>query len=217
MKQADLFDIRGHVALVTGAARGLGLAFAEVMAENGAMVVLTDIDAANLEKQASRLAAKGCAVEQAAVDVADTERLRAAIDGAAERHGRLDAVFANAGISAGPGFAAAPSGQLEAIDVAAFERVVRINLTAAMLTMKHAVPHMKRRQSGSLIATTSIAGLGAEPAVGYGYVPPRRPWAISSGRRRSSSRRTTSASTPLRRGRSSPISATGCCTAIRPW
>ena len=103
MKQADLFNVKGHVALVTGAASGLGLAYAEVMAENGAKIVLTDIDAAGLERETTRLREAGCDVEQAVLDIADTEAQRAVIDDVAARHGRLDAVFANAGISAGPG------------------------------------------------------------------------------------------------------------------
>ena len=96
MKQADLFDVRGHVALVTGAASGLGLAYAEVMAENGAAVVMVDLNEGELARHAARLTAAGCVVEPATLDVADIDALRAAIDGAARRHGRLDVLFANA-------------------------------------------------------------------------------------------------------------------------
>lgn len=170
MKQAELFDVRGHVAFVTGAASGLGLAYAEVMAENGAITVLADRDAAGLEKATARLRGSGCVVEAAPFDVADSDALRAAIDGTAGRHGRLDAIFANVGISAGPGYATAPSGQIEAVDLEHFRRVIEVNLVATMLTMKFAAPHMKRRKSGSIVATTSIAGIAAEPLVGYGYV-----------------------------------------------
>jgi NAD(P)-dependent dehydrogenase (short-subunit alcohol dehydrogenase family) len=170
VKQAELFDIGGHVAFVTGAASGLGLAYAEVMAENGATTVLADRDAAGLDKAVARLRASGCKVEAALIDVVDTDALRAAIDGAAERHGRLDAVFANVGISAGPGYATSPAGEIAAVDLEHFRRVVEINLVANMLTMKFAAPHMKRRRSGSIVATTSIAGIAAEPLVGYGYV-----------------------------------------------
>jgi NAD(P)-dependent dehydrogenase (short-subunit alcohol dehydrogenase family) len=169
VKQSELFDVRGHVAFVTGAASGLGLAFAEVMAENGATTVLADRDAKGLEVAAARLHAGGARAETVVLDVVDTEALSAAIDGAAERHGRLDAVFANVGISSGPGFAGAESGQLEKIDSALFQRVIDINLIATMQTMKFAAPHMKRRRNGSIVATTSIAGLKSEPLVGYAY------------------------------------------------
>jgi NAD(P)-dependent dehydrogenase (short-subunit alcohol dehydrogenase family) len=168
-KQAELFNVQGHVALVTGAASGLGLAIAEVMAENGATTVLTDIDADGLERAASRLRADGCSVETARVDVGDTEALRAAIDGTAARHGRLDAVFANAGISSGPGFELSPTGALGAADLALFRQAIEINLVATFFTIRFAAAHMKPRRQGSIVATTSIAGLRSEPLVGYGY------------------------------------------------
>jgi len=170
VKQQDLFNVKGHVALVTGAASGLGLAFAEVMAENGARVVLADVDAAGLERATARLASGGCAVEPAVVDIGDHDALRAAIDRAAEHHGRLDAVFANAGISSGPGFELSESGSIDAMDLALFQRAVDLNLTATFMTIRFAASHMKRRRGGSIVVTASIAGLRSEPLVGYGYV-----------------------------------------------
>jgi NAD(P)-dependent dehydrogenase (short-subunit alcohol dehydrogenase family) len=169
VKQAELFNIKDHVVFVTGAASGLGLAFVEVMAENGARVMLADLDAAGLEKATSRLKAAGCEVAHSAFNVVDTDALRVAIDDTAKRFGRLDAVFANVGISSGPGFAAAESGQLENVDPAMFQRVLDVNLVATMQTMKLAAPHMKRRRYGSIVATASIAGLRSEPLVGYAY------------------------------------------------
>lgn len=170
MHRAQLFDVEGHVALVTGAASGLGLAYAEVMAENGATVVLVDANADALGRETARLSAAGRKVAGEVLDVTDSRGLQAAIDGAAARHGRLDAVFANAGTSAGPGFVTSPSGELEALDLDTFNRVLSVNLTAAVLTVRFAAVHMKRRRSGSIVATTSIAGLRAEPLVGYAYV-----------------------------------------------
>ena len=169
MKQQDLFNINGHVAFITGAASGLGLAYAEVMAQNGAKVVLADVDAAGLERAVARLAAAGCAVEPAVVDIADHTALRAAIDGAAERHGRLDAVFANAGVTSGPGFALSPAGEIDAMDLALFQRAIEVNLAATFMTMRFAATHMKRRRGGSIVATASIAGLRSEGLTGYGY------------------------------------------------
>ena len=166
MKLAELFDIRGHVALVTGAASGLGLAFAEVMADNGAHVVMTDIDEAGLAAAAGRMDGS---VETLVVDIADERALRDAVDGTAARHGRLDSVFANAGISAGPGFAIAPAGELGELDAANFRRVVEINLTANVVTMHLAARHMKAAKRGSIVVTTSIGGMKAEPMVGYAY------------------------------------------------
>jgi NAD(P)-dependent dehydrogenase (short-subunit alcohol dehydrogenase family) len=169
MKQAELFDIRGQVAFVTGAASGLGRAFAEVMADNGAHVVLTDIDATGVAAVAAELAARGGSVEHHVVDIGDDAVLKDAIDGTAARHGRLDTVFANAGISAGPGFEVTPNGELGNLDVATFRRVVDVNLTGNILTMQFAVRHMKPARRGSIVVNTSIGGLRAEPLVGYAY------------------------------------------------
>jgi NAD(P)-dependent dehydrogenase (short-subunit alcohol dehydrogenase family) len=170
VKQADIFDVKGHVAFVTGAASGLGLAYAEVMAENGAKVMLADADDAGLEKAVARLGGSGCDVDRVLLDVADSAALQAAIDKTAHAGGRLDAVFANVGISSGPGFAVSPMGHIDVIDPDAFQRVLDINLKAAIYTMKFAVPHMKRQRSGSIVVTTSIAGIKSEPLVGYAYV-----------------------------------------------
>jgi len=169
VKVAELFDVRGHVAFVTGAASGLGLAYAEAFAENGAKVVLADMDAGNLEKQVARLKGAGCEVEAVALDVTDSEKLRGAIDQTAERYGRLDTVFANAGISSGPGFSVSPSGTIENIDPAVYQRVLDVNLTSVLHTIQFAAAHMKRQRNGAIIVTGSIAGMHAESYVGYPY------------------------------------------------
>jgi NAD(P)-dependent dehydrogenase (short-subunit alcohol dehydrogenase family) len=169
VKQAELFDIAGHVALITGAASGLGLAFAEVMAENGAKTILTDIDAEGLARKTERLRSIGCDVESAVVDIGDVEAQRAAIDGAVARHGRLDAVFANAGISSGPGYGLSPSGHIDMLDLELFQKAMHVNLTATFHTIRLAAIHMKRQRSGSIVVTSSIAGTRSEAFVGYGY------------------------------------------------
>ncbi len=169
MKAEALFDVRGRVTVVTGAASGLGLAMAEVMAENGALVTMLDVDAVGLDAAARRLAEAGHAVEPVVLDVRDTERLSAAIHGVAEKHGRLDVVFANAGISAGPGFWL-PAGQIQAVDMDGWEQVMKVNLTSVLVTMKAAAERMKKQRSGRIIVTSSVAGSRAERAVGYAYV-----------------------------------------------
>ena len=170
MKVGELFDVKGHVAFVTGAASGLGLAYAEVMAENGAKTVLADVDTGALEKEVTRLEAAGCDVEGATVDVTDADQLRAALDGAAARHGRLDAVFANAGMSSGPGFSLSPTGSIENIDSDVYRRVIDLNLTSVLRTVQFSARHMKRQRSGSIVVTGSIAGIHAESYVGYPYI-----------------------------------------------
>ncbi len=170
MNRAELFDVRDYVAFITGAASGLGLAYAEVMAANGARVTLADSDAPALEKVLTRLRAAGMSVEGEVLDVADSAALRTAIDKTADGNGRLDAVFANVGISSGPGFEVAESGRIEALDPDMLQRVIDINLKASLYTIKFAAPHMKKRRSGSIVVTTSIAGIKAESVVGYPYI-----------------------------------------------
>jgi NAD(P)-dependent dehydrogenase (short-subunit alcohol dehydrogenase family) len=165
-----LFDIRGHVALVTGAASGLGLAYAEVMAEHGAKVVLVDMDAEKLDAVHTRLRDAGHDAEPALLDIRETEKLRHVIESAAARHGRLDIVFANAGGSAGPGFALTPDGSIDVADLATFDRWMEVNFRANYLTIRFAATPMKKQRSGSIIATASIAGIRSDPLVSYGYV-----------------------------------------------
>ena len=168
MTAERIFDVRGHVVIVTGAASGLGLAMAEVMAENGARVALLDKDRAALDAAVERLRGAGHAAEGAVVDVADLDLLRRTIDGVAARHGRLDAAFANAGISAGPGILT-EEGKMGAVDLAKWNEVLHINLTSVFETIRAAARHMKQRRSGRIVVTASVAGLKSEHMVGYAY------------------------------------------------
>lgn len=168
MKAVDIFNVQGHIAFVTGAASGLGLAMAEVMANNGAHVVMTDINPETLEEHTRRLSNSGGSIESIELDVADLLALRAAIDGTAATHGRLDAVFANAGISAGPGYQT-EAGQINAVDQAKWDEVLHVNLSSVFTTIQAAAAHMKRQKSGRIVVTSSIAGLKAEHMVGYAY------------------------------------------------
>ena len=168
MKAEQIFDVSGHVAIVTGAASGLGLAMAEVMADNGARVTLLDKDRPSLDRAVERLRQAGHAAEGALVDVGDLGLLRRTIEDVARRHGRLDAAFANAGISAGPGFLT-EEGRMGAVDLAKWNEVLQINLTSIFETIRVAAEPMKRQKSGRIVVTSSIAGLRAEHMVGYGY------------------------------------------------
>ena len=164
-----MFDVRGRVAFVTGAASGLGLAYAEVMAEHGACVVLTDIDAAGAERESQRLRAAGHAVEALTLDVADLAAIRTAIDATVAKYGRLDVCFANAGISAGSG-PFTEAGKIANVSLETFARVVHVNLTSVFATVQAAAVHMQRQRSGRIIVTASIAGIRSEPISGYAYV-----------------------------------------------
>src|SRR5262245_62551060 len=98
----EMFDVRGKSVIVTGGASGIGRAYAEVMAHNGARVCIFDIDPKGLDKVVREMADGGGDVWGQVLDVADRPAMAAAFDAVAERHGRIDVVFANAGIDAGP-------------------------------------------------------------------------------------------------------------------
>ena len=163
-----LFDMQGQVAAVTGAASGLGLATAEVLARAGARVVLLDIDARGLEAAREAIESEGGLAETALLDVSDRAATRAVIDDIAHRHGRLDAVVANAGVSAGPGYRT-EMGQINAVQDQQWDRVLSINLTGVFVTLQAAAAHMKRQRSGRLVAVASVAGLKSEVMCGYAY------------------------------------------------
>jgi NAD(P)-dependent dehydrogenase (short-subunit alcohol dehydrogenase family) len=168
--QERLFDVRDARVVITGAASGLGLAMAEVLAECGAHVTLADIDAERLESVTGSLAERGGTVRSSVVDVSDERQVSALIEDVVAAEGRLDVVFANAGIAATPGFAVEGGQRLETVERPVWDRVLGVNLNGVLFTMKHAAAVMKRQRSGRIIVTSSNAGLRPEPVVCYGYV-----------------------------------------------
>ena len=150
--------------MVTGAASGIGLAYAEAMAEHGAKVTLLDLNAAGLEAAAAALRAKGGEVRTEVVDVTDRAGMYAAFDRSAAALGGIDVVFANAGIDAGPGFLT-PEGErnedgaLEVLDERRWDAVIATNLTSVFTTIRAAVRHMKPETSGRIIVTTSVVAI----------------------------------------------------------
>jgi NAD(P)-dependent dehydrogenase (short-subunit alcohol dehydrogenase family) len=102
MEASELFDVRALSVMVTGAASGIGLGYAEVMAANGASVTLVDVDPDGLQREVARLRAKGADVAGEVADVTKPETVHAAVAATLARKGRVDVLFANAGVSAGP-------------------------------------------------------------------------------------------------------------------
>ena len=178
MKCAELFNIAGQGAIVTGAGSGLGLAIAEALAESGAHVTLLDVDAARVTAETERLKGQGHSVRAEVVDVSDHSALERAFDAALAAHGRLDIVFANAGVDSGPGFVSGwfgarqrnPAGALESYTDERWNRVIDVNLTGVFATLRAAARLMKAQRSGKLIVTTSVAGYQCEPAIGLAYM-----------------------------------------------
>jgi NAD(P)-dependent dehydrogenase (short-subunit alcohol dehydrogenase family) len=175
-KTMDAFDVRGLACVVTGAASGIGLAYAEVMAEHGARVSLFDLDAGRLHEAEERLREQGGDVRSEVVDVTNRAALYGAFERSAGAHGGLDVLFANAGIDAGPGFLTPegernPEGALDAIDEHHWDAVIATNLTAVFTSLRAAATLMKRRGKGSIVVTTSNAAMINEAIVGTPYMP----------------------------------------------
>ncbi|MBI3372986.1 MAG: SDR family oxidoreductase [Betaproteobacteria bacterium] len=176
MRADALFDVRGLATIVTGAASGIGLACAEVMAANGARVTLMDRNANELENAVGRLTSDGMDVRGEVVDVTDRAGLNLAFDAAARVHGRMDVVFANAGVGGGAGFLTVkgernPDGAFENISDQRWDDAVANNLSSMFWSIQAAVRHMKPQGGGRIIVTTSIAAIKAESVVGTPYMP----------------------------------------------
>ena len=182
MKTLDKFDLSGRTALVTGAASGIGLAYAEAMTEAGASVTLADIDNEGAEREAERLRGEGFTARAAKLDVSDAAATAQVFDDHAAAYGGLDIALANAGIDTGAGFwnpagHRNPDGQVDTYDPARWDKSIAVNLSGMFYTVSNAVRIMKQpgrangRSGGAVICTASNAGLVTEPIVGLPYMP----------------------------------------------
>ncbi|WP_377807252.1 SDR family NAD(P)-dependent oxidoreductase [Azospirillum sp. A29] len=144
-------DLTGKVALVTGAGSGIGKASAIRFAQSGASVGVLSHTADEIAKTAEEIrAARGQAIPLTA-DVGDDAAMQQAVERLVEEFGRLDIVFANAGING----VWAPIDDLTPDE---WDRTINTNLRGTYLTLHHAVPHLKKAGGGSVIVTASING-----------------------------------------------------------
>ena len=139
--------LEGKVAIVTGATSGMGKRTAERFVEEGAIVILAGRREAEGEATARSLGPRAHFVR---TDVAREDDVRRLVEGTADRHGRLDCLFNNAG---GPG----PRGGIATIPLDGAERSMGVNFGGVLLGMKHAAPIMVRQRSGSIINNASVA------------------------------------------------------------
>ena len=144
-------DFEGKVALVTGGANGLGRATAARLSAAGARLVLADI-----ESDAGQQAAEELGAEFIESDLSRPEASEAAVALAVEKFGGLDLAFLNAGIATGCGL-------VEHFDLDAYRRAMGVNLDGVVFGLNAVVPAMRERGGGSIVATSSLAGLAAVP------------------------------------------------------
>jgi 3-oxoacyl-[acyl-carrier protein] reductase len=144
--------IDGRVSLVTGASRGIGRAIARAFAAEGARVVLAARDAAKLAEAVLEIQASGGQAEALALDVADRASVEAGVSGIVARHGRIDHLVNNAGVTR--------DNLLLRMKDAEWQQVIDTNLTGAFLCTQAVLRPMLKQKSGRIVTITSVVGLG---------------------------------------------------------
>ena len=154
-------QVEGRVALVTGGASGIGAAVAELLAREGASVIITDIDDLRGPEVTAAINKVGGDASFLHQDVTSESRWSEVIAEVAQRHGRLDILVSNAGIGI-----AVPL--ITEMSLADWRRQTAINLDGVFLSVKHGLPLMRKTGGGSIIMMSSLAGLrGAAALSGY--------------------------------------------------
>jgi NAD(P)-dependent dehydrogenase (short-subunit alcohol dehydrogenase family) len=152
--------LEGKSVIITGAGSGIGRAASLLFTREGARLIAVD-RSESVKETAKLVTDAGGSVEAVMADAGSETDVKAFIEKAVSKHGRLDAIWANAGISGG----LVPIAEQT---VEHWQEVLRINLIGPFLAIKHATPHMIRQKSGSIVCTASVAGLKAG-ASGHPY------------------------------------------------
>src|SRR3954464_10535309 len=152
-------DFGGKVALVTGAAAGMGLATARAFAEAGAAVVLADFREDAVRAAAEELVTAGHKAIAVRCDVSDDAQVAALVDRTVAEFGRLDAAFNNAGVMA----RIAPTADSTREE---WDRVIGVNLRGVWSCMKHELRQMERQGGGAIVNNASVGALTGNPGIG---------------------------------------------------
>jgi NAD(P)-dependent dehydrogenase (short-subunit alcohol dehydrogenase family) len=147
----DKFKLTGKIAVVTGAARGIGLAASEALAEAGAMVVLTDMNADLLASAREGMAAKGYPVDSEILEVTDNKAVQRVHDAVLARHGRVDVLVNNAGI-------AISNHPAEAMADEVWNKVIDVNLNGVFWCCRAFGNTMLKQGGGSIVNVGSMSG-----------------------------------------------------------
>lgn len=148
--------LEGRVAVVTGAASGIGRATARRFAAEGALVVVADIDQAGAAETVGRIGDEGGRAEALHADVTRRADVEHMVAGTARRHGRLDVLVNNAGYPQGPT-------PIEAVTDDHYERVMAVNVRGVWLGCQAAAPIMKAQGRGVILVVSSTAGIRVRP------------------------------------------------------
>lgn len=154
-------DLRfdGKTVIVTGGGSGIGAATAEELAASGATVIVADLDKTHAETVVQKIAKAGGKAHAVAVDVASPEQVEAMVDFAVTATGALHGIVNNAGIGGPP----APTGEY---DLAAWQKVIDINLSGVFYGMRFAIPEIEKAGGGAVVNVASILG-----SVGFASAP----------------------------------------------
>ncbi|MFM9939262.1 MAG: SDR family NAD(P)-dependent oxidoreductase [Hyphomicrobiaceae bacterium] len=149
-------DFKGKVAVVTGAANGIGRAVSMGFASHGAKVVLVDRDAAGAKAAAQAIEQKGGQAFSVAADVTRSADVQAYVKAALDKYGRIDCFHNNAGIEG----SVTPIAEY---DEALFDQLMGVNVKGVFLGLRHVLPVMIKQKSGAIVNTASIAGIQGSP------------------------------------------------------
>jgi 3-oxoacyl-[acyl-carrier protein] reductase len=177
-------SVAGKVAIVTGAASGMGRATAHLLSDEGAKVAVVDLDPARVAVVVKEITEAGGEAEGFDVDVSDPAAVKALVAGVVERFGGIDILINNAGVSI-------PASAGEASDEefdAAWERTIAVNLTAQALLVRAALPYLRQHGEGRVVNIASTegiiatAGIPAYTASKHGVIGLTKSLAVELGR-----------------------------------
>jgi 3-oxoacyl-[acyl-carrier protein] reductase len=149
-------NLDGKVAIVTGAATGIGYGISKRLANDGANLIMVDLDASMMEQSASEIAVRTQEVEISIGDVSDPKTAQEAVNKAITKWGKIDILINNAGIGGA-------NGNIWELDVEEMDRVYRTNLRGVFSFCHEVIPHMLEKDYGRIVNIASIAGKEGNP------------------------------------------------------
>lgn len=149
--------VKNKVALLTGSASGIGLASAQLLAKEGAKVVIADFNEAGAEASAKAIKAEGGEASSIFLDAADGDSIKAAVDFTVQQYGKLNILFNNVGLTN-----IQKDLDVVNIDLDEWDRLLNVNLKSVLQGSKYAIPHMIEAGGGSIINTASMAAFASD-------------------------------------------------------